>query len=512
MDGGYPLPHAGAECVSKASSEVSFTHKRSNKLTNFHTGRRSQVERYLILLRSNLTEALHAAAPLSDAVKQSLSECDRLLGVIEAGLADDVPQEVNLDRLAGVSPEVDAWLQSHWTEQRKLETRLSREDFSGSLEQDKQEPDNMSPAVPFISADLKRLIEQVGTYDVDVVAISKQPEVGGSVLTVLFMYAFKDAGLHSKLAKHLFKTSTIGRPFQEKLFSFMKAAEEVYLDMPYHNSRHAADVAMISHWFFQSPELQSMMTPLDQFMGLVGACIHDLGHDGVNNLFHVKTQSQVAIRYNDKSVLENMHVSLAFEMMREQEDLDWFSMLTTQFQVDPNQKALDLQQYVRKGLIEMILATDTVRHNQLMDDLKAIVSAKGSFQVNADLQSASAKSKQDMMNVILHAADVSNPTRPLPIALYWSRAVLTEFWAQGDEERRLGLEVSPLCDRTSGMASIPQGQMGFVNFIVRPLFLQLEIVIPKVQVALAQLQSNMDFWQIKKEEWATFDQLFAALD
>ena len=34
-----------------------------------------------------------------------------------------------------------------------------------------------------------------------------------------------------------------------------------------------------------------------------------------NNLFHTKTMSPLAVTYNDKSVLENMHVSEAFRVM-----------------------------------------------------------------------------------------------------------------------------------------------------------------------------------------------------
>ena len=33
-----------------------------------------------------------------------------------------------------------------------------------------------------------------------------------------------------------------------------------------------------------------------------------------------------------------------------------------------------------------------------------------------------------------------------------------EFWAQGDEERRLELPISRMCDRQQGMATVPTGQ------------------------------------------------------
>ena len=34
-----------------------------------------------------------------------------------------------------------------------------------------------------------------------------------------------------------------------------------------------------------------------------------------NNLFHTKTMSPLAVTYNDKNVLENMHVASAFQVM-----------------------------------------------------------------------------------------------------------------------------------------------------------------------------------------------------
>ncbi len=48
---------------------------------------------------------------------------------------------------------------------------------------------------------------------------------------------------------------------------------------------------------------------------------------------------------------------------------------------------------------------------------------------------------------LLHAADLSNPCRPWPLAEVWATAVLEELFLQGDAEARLGLPPSPLCSR-----------------------------------------------------------------
>ena len=48
---------------------------------------------------------------------------------------------------------------------------------------------------------------------------------------------------------------------------------------------------------------------------------------------------------------------------------------------------------------------------------------------------------------MIHLADLSNPTKPLPLYQQWNERVLKEYWQQGDRERADGLEISPMCDR-----------------------------------------------------------------
>merc|ERR1719322_1551762 len=99
-------------------------------------------------------------------------------------------------------------------------------------------------------------------------------------------------------------------------------------------------------------------------MSLIAAGIHDVGHPGTNPAFHTKTLSPLAVRYNDKSVLENFHVSLAFETMQKNQQCNWFALLPTEFLArdDPAAAPVNLQQYTRKGMISMVLATDMAKH------------------------------------------------------------------------------------------------------------------------------------------------------
>ena len=58
---------------------------------------------------------------------------------------------------------------------------------------------------------------------------------------------------------------------------------------------------------------------------------------------------------------------------------------------------------------------------------------------------------------MLHCADLSNPTKPLEIYRAWNERVMNEFFLQGDREAREGLEISPMCDRHK--ASIEKSQV-----------------------------------------------------
>ena len=45
---------------------------------------------------------------------------------------------------------------------------------------------------------------------------------------------------------------------------------------------------------------------------LVAPACHDVNHPGLNNIYLVNTSHTYALRYNDKSVLENHHASQCF--------------------------------------------------------------------------------------------------------------------------------------------------------------------------------------------------------
>jgi len=58
---------------------------------------------------------------------------------------------------------------------------------------------------------------------------------------------------------------------------------------------------------------------------------------------------------------------------------------------------------------------------------------------------------------LVHCADLSNPTKPLPLYKRWVTLLMEEFFQQGDREREQNLDISPMCDRHS--ATIEKSQV-----------------------------------------------------
>jgi len=70
------------------------------------------------------------------------------------------------------------------------------------------------------------------------------------------------------------------------------------------------------------------------------------------------------------------------------------------------------------------------------------------------------------MSLILHAADISNPGKTWTTHRRCAEAVIEEFFAQGDEEKKRGLPITPLCDRN--VTDVPRTQVTFIEVIVEP--------------------------------------------
>ncbi|KAM5203907.1 dual specificity calcium/calmodulin-dependent 3',5'-cyclic nucleotide phosphodiesterase 1C isoform 3-T4 [Hipposideros larvatus] len=241
------------------------------------------------------------------------------------------------------------------------------------------------------------------------------------------------------------------------LVSFVEALEVGYSKHknPYHNLMHAADVTQTVHYLLYKTGVANWLTELEIFAIIFSAAIHDYEHTGTTNNFHIQTRSDPAILYNDRSVLENHHLSAAYRLLQEDEEMNILINLSKD----------DWREF-RTLVIEMVMATDMSCHFQ---QIKAMKTA---------LQQPEAIEKPKALSLMLHTADISHPAKAWTLHHRWTMSLLEEFFRQGDREAELGLPFSPLCDRKSTM--VAQSQVGFIDFIVEPTFTVLTDMTEKI--------------------------------
>ncbi|XP_055298808.1 dual specificity calcium/calmodulin-dependent 3',5'-cyclic nucleotide phosphodiesterase 1-like isoform X1 [Sitodiplosis mosellana] len=237
------------------------------------------------------------------------------------------------------------------------------------------------------------------------------------------------------------------------LEQFLVKIEEGYCryQNPYHNNLHAADVAQTIHYMLCQTGVMHYLTDLEIFAILIAALIHDYEHTGTTNSFHINTGSDMAMLYNDRAVLENHHASAAFRMLKEDE-YNIFSNLSREEYKE-----------IRNLVIDMVISTDMSFHNQQLKNMKSLIAIASSDthynKTNVDL-------KFKALSFILHCCDISHPAKKWEIHHRWTMLLIEEFFRQGDLERELGLDISPLCDRNSTV--IPKSQIVFIEVIVEP--------------------------------------------
>ncbi|TNN52531.1 cAMP-specific 3',5'-cyclic phosphodiesterase 4D [Liparis tanakae] len=188
----------------------------------------------------------------------------------------------------------------------------------------------------------------------------------------------------------------------------------------------------------------AVFTDLEILAALFAAAIHDVDHPGVSNQFLINTNSELALMYNDESVLENHHLAVGFKLLH-QDHCDIFQNL-----------AKRQRQSLRKLVIDMVLATDMSKHMTLLADLKTMVETKKVTSSGVLLLDHYTERIQVLRNMV-HCADLSNPTKALPLYRQWTERIMEEFFRQGDKERERGMEISAMCDKHT--ASVEKSQV-----------------------------------------------------
>mmetsp|Transcript_16814 Transcript_16814/g.31201 ORF Transcript_16814/g.31201 Transcript_16814/m.31201 type:complete len:585 (+) Transcript_16814:2-1756(+) len=268
-----------------------------------------------------------------------------------------------------------------------------------------------------------------------------------------------------------FSTIQVQRPVLYAFFSEVKAS---YQAMPYHNFQHAMSTVHYVFKLLQAADVCKYLTKIDLFAIVIAALCHDCDHRGRNNAFEIMTRSELALRYNDASPLENHHCARAFEIAftgGDEHPCNIFEGL-----------AVDIYKAVRERMVAGILSTDMKHHGHHVELLQT-------FQPDYGKNNAQS---QFLVELFLHSADISNPLMPEDISLRWAEAIAQEFSEQVRDEKNLGLPVTTFMDNLRDPIAVAKSQLGFINFVIHPLVDPLFRIFPGLVQPKAYLQDNSE--------------------
>jgi len=187
---------------------------------------------------------------------------------------------------------------------------------------------------------------------------------------------------------------------------------------------------------------------------------------------------------NDQSVLENMHISLAWTLLKKNNSNILCNMTKTQ------------KKRFRKVLIESVLATDMSQHSLHSETLEKLVEKYENVEKLEEITEREKFSNQ-FLPIALHTADLGNLCKEIKYYNEWVDRLMNEFFNQGDKERELNISpISFLCDRFK--VNIHSGQVGFINFVIRPWFTKFGLLLKEDshnKLFLNLLNENLKYMQ-----------------
>ena len=257
------------------------------------------------------------------------------------------------------------------------------------------------------------------------------------------------------------------------LGNWINAIANQYKDNPYHNWKHGFSVFSCCYSFLKKTEL--CLSSWDMFALCIAAIAHDVDHPGNTNDFEINIQSKYAILHNDTSVLEHHHCNVTFAVLKQPDCnfMEKFDFMT--------------KKHFRRRVIGAILATDMSHHFNMCLELDKADTCKVRFPDPKDDANI-----QFLINIITHCADLCAQVHPWEIAQKWGECVRSEFIKQAYKEKAANIPVSTFMMEMENDVKYLKSQIGFIDFILKPLWKQVARLFPMLGSYYFQLLYNRD--------------------
>ncbi|XP_022371811.1 high affinity cGMP-specific 3',5'-cyclic phosphodiesterase 9A [Enhydra lutris kenyoni] len=244
---------------------------------------------------------------------------------------------------------------------------------------------------------------------------------------------------------------------------WLLCVQDNYRNNPFHNFRHCFCVAQMMYSMVWLCGLQEKFSQMDILILMTASICHDLDHPGYNNTYQINARTELAVRYNDISPLENHHCAVAFQILARPECNIFANVPPDGFK------------QIRQGMITLILATDMARHAEIMDSFKETME-------NFDYSNEEHMTLLKM--ILIKCCDISNEVRPMEVAEPWVDCLLEEYFMQSDREKSEGLPVAPFMDRDK--VTKATAQIGFIKFVLIPMFEMVTKLFPVAEELMLQ--------------------------
>lgn len=140
-------------------------------------------------------------------------------------------------------------------------------------------------------------------------------------------------------------------------------------------------------------------------------CLYTLisSNRGYNNGYLIETRNELALRYNDQSVLENHHVAASYSILAN-DDFNFLKHLNN----------VDFKKF-REIMIHVILSTDMAKHFADLGKFKS--------RLNAPDFKPDSTDKMLCLDMSIHLADISNTTKSWSTCKRWIDLLFDEFFS-----------------------------------------------------------------------------------
>lgn len=95
---------------------------------------------------------------------------------------------------------------------------------------------------------------------------------------------------------------------------------------------------------------------------------------------------------------------------------------------------------------------------------------------------------------MMTACDLCSVTKQWHITRLTANDIYAEFWAEGDEMKKIGMQPIPMMDRDK-KDEVPQGQVGFYNAVAIPCYTTLSQLFPLSGPLLKACKENLNQWE-----------------